>query len=74
MRRFFLLILCLCLLTGASPVQADRYILHSPGRGQLKSEEAVAVAQEWITRRQLSELSKSRGIGRAMTKNGHGIC
>ena len=48
MRRFFLLIFCLCLLTVASRVQADRYILHSPGRGQLKSEEAVAIAKEYL--------------------------
>ena len=47
MRRFFLLIFCLCLLTVASRVQADRYILHSPGRGQLKSEEVVAIAKEF---------------------------
>lgn len=48
MRRFFLLIFCLCLLTVASRVQADRYILHSPGQGQLKSEEAVAIAKEYL--------------------------
>ena len=48
MRRFFLMILCLCLLTVTSSVHADRYILHSPGRGQLKSEEAVAIAKEYL--------------------------
>ena len=48
MKRSFVLLLLLCLLTAALPAHADRYILHSPKRGQLKSEEAVAIAKEYL--------------------------
>ena len=48
MKRFYPLILCFCLLTATLPANADQYILHSPKRGQLKSEEAVAIAKEYL--------------------------
>lgn len=48
MRRLYSLILCLCLLTASLPAHADRYILHSLGRGHLKSEEAVEIAKEYL--------------------------
>ena len=48
MKRFSLIILCLCLLTASFTADADQYILHSPKWGQLKSEEAVAIAKEYL--------------------------
>ena len=55
MKRVMTLAMLLFVLLAACSAHADRYILHSPGRGQLKSEEAVAIAKEYIR----SEMRKS---------------
>ena len=47
MKRVLTLVMLLFVLLAACSAHADRYILHSPGRGQLKSEEAVAIAKEF---------------------------
>ena len=48
MKRVLTLVMLLFVLLAACSAHADRYILHSPGRGQLKSEEAVAIAKEYL--------------------------
>lgn len=48
MKRTIALLILLCMLLSICSAQADRYVLHSPGRGQLKSEEAVAIAKEYL--------------------------
>ena len=48
MKRVLTLVVLLFVLLAACSAHADRYILHSPGRGQLKSEEAVAIAKEYL--------------------------
>ncbi len=48
MKRSITLLILLCMLLPICSAQADRYILHSPRRGQLKSEEAVAIAKEYL--------------------------
>ena len=48
MKRISACFFVLCLLLPVCSAHADRYILHSPGRGQLKSEEAVAIAKEYL--------------------------
>ena len=48
MKRIAACFFVLCLLLSVCSAHADRYILHSPGRGQLKSEEAVAIAKEYL--------------------------
>ncbi len=48
MKRLITLLILLCMLMSICSAQADRYILHSPKRGQLKSEEAVAIAKDYL--------------------------
>ncbi len=48
MKRTMTLFILLCMLLSVCSAHADRYILHSPKGGQLKSEEAVAIAKEYL--------------------------
>lgn len=48
MKRIAVCFFVLCFIFSGFSAHADRYILHSPERGQLKSEQAVAIAKEYL--------------------------